>query len=323
MRPVPSPAAVDRLELAKKRLQSVLASHTIAPWRTLEQKIADAGPLNQRIEPHVLTQARSELTEAGILDGVNPENRGYWYFLASCPKKARDTRFAELEPIHTALGESAFKLRMGQTLEIAVFRGLLQQEMTFCGAYLDLEAHDDSKLYKKEEPPSSLSGKIIPKGIFDFLLFSKEAGPLGLEVKNVREWLYPDRAEIKDMLAKCCAIDAVPVLIARRMPFITSRLLTAAGVIVHQTFNQRFPEADAKLAALAAHKKKLGYHDIRCGNKPDARLLTFLKKNLPKIAPGARERFAKFRDLLSAYGTKEIEYPAFARRVKERAHLVD
>lgn len=51
-------------------------------------------------------------------------------------------------------------MRMGQALEIAVYRALKDQTTfdTF-GAFLDLDDHDDSTLYQKEEPPSSASGR--------------------------------------------------------------------------------------------------------------------------------------------------------------------
>jgi len=56
-----------RIALGEKRLQSVLKSHQIALARTLEQKIADAGPNPQRIDPHLLTTAREQLIEKGLL----------------------------------------------------------------------------------------------------------------------------------------------------------------------------------------------------------------------------------------------------------------
>lgn len=55
----------DRKDLAKKRILSVLQKHGIATARTLEQKISDAGPYNQRINPHVLTPARNLLIDEG------------------------------------------------------------------------------------------------------------------------------------------------------------------------------------------------------------------------------------------------------------------
>ena len=82
--------------------------------------------------------------------------------------------------------------------------------------------------------------------------------------------------------------------------------------------NQRFPSADAALAAKAKDKSLLVYHDIRLGNEPDSRLVRFVHTNLPGVLPIARERFEEYRDLLFDYGTGETAYPEFAARVKRR-----
>jgi hypothetical protein len=47
---------------------------------------------------------------------------------------------------------------------------------------------------------------------------------LGLECKNVREWLYPDRTEIRQTIDKCLRLDCVPMIIGRRIPYVTFRL---------------------------------------------------------------------------------------------------
>ena len=154
----------------------------------------------------------------------------------------------------------------------------------FLGHFRDLDAHDDSTLYSKEEPPSALSGISIGAKKLDFLVLDPSTGPAGIEVKNVREWIYPNRPEIRDLLFKCCTIDAVPVLIARRIPYVTFSVLSRCGCVVHQTYNQRYPNADTALAMRARHKDLLGYHDIRVGNDPDSRLLTFIIQNLPTRA---------------------------------------
>jgi hypothetical protein len=54
-----------RIDLGRKRLGSVLTRHGVATIRTLEQKIADAGPTNQRIEPVLLGEALSRMRKAG------------------------------------------------------------------------------------------------------------------------------------------------------------------------------------------------------------------------------------------------------------------
>src|SRR6266851_5353944 len=79
-----TPNELRRLELAKKRIRSVLTRHTIASHRTLEQKIADAGPSNQRIDPHVLATAFHQLKTAGELL-QRQEANGNWLYLSNAP----------------------------------------------------------------------------------------------------------------------------------------------------------------------------------------------------------------------------------------------
>jgi hypothetical protein len=93
-------------------------------------------------------------------------------------------------------------------------------------------------------------------------------------------------------------LNCVPVIIGRRIPFVTFRLLHPCGVIVHQTYNQLFPASASIIADEARRKDGLGYFDIREGNLPDDRLLKFLTMNLPKIAAEAYERFDQYADLL-------------------------
>jgi len=210
-------------------------------------------------------------------------------------------------------------MRMGQSLEIAVFRALRQQPLLFFGHFPNLDQHADDQLYSKEEPPTSVSGLSVPSGKrLDFLLVHPSAGLAGIEVKNIREWLYPNRAEPLDLLFKCCHLNAVPILIARRIPFVTFRLLQPCGLIIHQTYRQRYPSADCELAAKARHKRLLGYHDLALGNDPDERLLRFLRVNLPAILPTARTRFERSRELLADYANARINYAQFASEVARR-----
>jgi len=49
----------ERIEIAKRRIVSNLRTYTVANLRTLEQKIADAGPPGQRIDPHLRLSKRT------------------------------------------------------------------------------------------------------------------------------------------------------------------------------------------------------------------------------------------------------------------------
>jgi hypothetical protein len=131
--------------------------------------------------------------------------------------------------------------------------------------------------------------------------------------------MYPHVPELLETLQKCLALDAVPVLIARRIPFVTFAIFSRCGLIVHQTYNQLFPAADAQLADKIRDKMLLGYHDLRLGNQPDARLVKFVTKNLSSIVAKAREKFEDHKDLLEAYASRTMEYEEFAARVLRRS----
>jgi hypothetical protein len=139
-----------------------------------------------------------------------------------------------------------------------------------------------------------------------------------VEIKKVREWFYPNREEIRELLLKCTALDAIPILIARRIHFTTFKILTTLGGVIHQTYNQLFPETDYALAELAKNKRLLGYHDIRLGNQPDTRLIKFINTNLPSILPESRQRFNEFKDIAIAYANHKMQYREFANLVLHR-----
>ena len=212
---------------------------------------------------------------------------------------------------------------MGQALEIAILRALEQSELHFVGGFIDLAQHDDSTLYRKEEPPLRFSGKQMPGDKrFDFLAFHPKAGSIGIEAKNVREWIYPDRREVKELLTKAVVSDSVPVLIARRIPYVTRRLLDVSGVMLFENFNQLYPIADATLAAQVSQKDLLGYHDVRVGNDPNARLVEFVTNTVSARAEEYRERFNRYRDLLQRFAEGELSYAGFAARIRRRENAL-
>lgn len=273
------------------------------------------------MDPHVLTVARQSLEQRGIVS--QRMNILPWYFLTASDPAAVAERLGQLFQIQRRI--QRVTQRVGQSLEIAILKALKEQDgLDFFGDFRDLAEHDDSTLYSKEEPPAAISGKRIPGDKqLDFLLRHPDAGYAGLEAKNIREWLYPDRVEIRELLLKCCALDVVPVLVARRIAYPTFRVLQPCGVVFHQTFNQLYPNSAADLATEVRDKTLLGYHDVRVIDAPDAdtthtRLKTFLRDNLPAVLPAAREAFEQFKDLLNAYATEQYTYKEFAGRALRR-----
>lgn len=308
-----------RLQIAQRRIKNILRTHKIANFRTIEQKIAEAGPYNQRVDPHILTTAKTHLIRTGEI--LQTRHSGTpWYFLPETPEANVQNRFQEQLVVYNALHSGNLNHRIGQSLEIAIFRALrTQTSIPFLGSFPDLDQHDDNAMYAKEEPPSSISGNTIPrKQKLDFILLHPTAGTAGIEAKNIREWLYPDRYELKELLYKCCFLNAVPVLIARRIQYATFSVLNPCGLLLHQTYKQLMPLAERDLALQAKQKLLLGYHDISIGNDPDPRLLKFITVDLPLILPAAREKFDAFKDLLCSYAYGELKFPEFLFKVRKR-----
>lgn len=305
----------NRLDIATRRLVRVTDALTVCNMRTLEMKISDSGPPDMRIDPHILTEARQALVKSKAF--VVADN--IWYHRRIVDPARLKERLDHLQHLHALTNARGFVIRLGQTLEIAIQRALDQSNLEFVGAFLDLDAHDDSTLYRKEEPPLRFSGSRMPgEKRFDFLVFHPGAGRLGIEAKNIREWVYPRRTEIKDLIQKALSADAVPILIARRVPYVTIRLLSSCGMMIFQTFNQLYPSADAELANAVRVKDDLGYHDVRVGNEPSDHLLKFLTQTIDADAPIYRDRFERHKDLLEDFSSGEMSYASFAARIRRR-----
>jgi hypothetical protein len=301
--------------LGQKRLVNILRKRIVATDRTLEQKISDSGPNHQRVEPVILTQARRQMILAGRILTLK-RGRTPWYYLAETTADEVAAWMEVVEPIYLQTQDATFKQRVGQAMEIAVCRALMKGERPFLGSFADLDDHDDRRHYKKTDPAMVISGSKIEKGPLDNILFAPK-GMAGIEIKNYRTWLYPDSAEVRELLWKCSDIGAVPVLMARRVPFITFRLLNLSGCLVYQNFNQIYANADKDLASLVRDKDLLGYHDVRVGNEPDDRMLKFIVDLLPDLTSTALPTYQKFRETHLAYGRNEIGYAEWVRTILE------
>jgi len=161
-----------------------------------------------------------------------------------------------------------------------------------------------------------INGKRMEKGPLDFFVFPG-GEYAGIEVKNYRTWLYPRSKEVREMLWKCGDVGAVPVLITRRLPFVTIRLLQLGGCLIHENYNQLYPEADAELAEKVREKNLLRYHDVQVGNEPDARMLRFFEKLLPTLVNEVKPTFQKFREVRRPYRKGEIGYQEWINTLRK------
>ena len=316
---LPEERHADRLQLGCARVVRVLRTHHACSLRTLEQKISDAGPSPQRIDPHILTEAIKSLKDERRIVEIRPGDQlGRWFHLPETPAQTVQTKLDQVLPLLRNLIADRVTKRTGQALEIAVYRAILGSNcaVDVFGGYGDLDAHDDSTLYTKQEI-QRLNGNDLGREALDFIV--RTDGHLcGIEVKNVRPWMYPHDEDIRQLLRKCLILKVHPVFIARRIHFSTVSVFKKCGLIIHQTYNQRMALSDTALADQVKHKDALGYHDIRCGNLPDARLTKFIAENLSVITEDAIGRFERYKDLISNYAFGAVDYEEFAGRARRR-----
>jgi len=287
-------------KIAERRIGNILRSQVVARLRTLEQKICDAGPYNQRPNPHYLNDAKNRLLKQGKLV-EHKAWHGPWFYLPDTPQPWVEARLEKLIPIVEQFQRAS--QRTGQCLERAIYNALLKQnKMHHFGAFPDGQTPDRHGLYRKVEPPPMISGRRLPGDQkVDFIVIHPTAGAAAIEAKNIREWLYPSKHLVLMLIRKAICLDCVPVLIARRVQFTTFRDMSSRGVVFHETYNQLIDERDRAIADQAKDKSLLGYHDIRIGADPDDRLLKFIGTDLYNVLPQARENFERNKTWLKNY----------------------
>lgn len=243
-----------------------------------------------------------------LVSSHDPITGTKWHHLRQMPAAFVAERLAAQREVYVPTHHHSFVKRVGDALEVAVYKAILDAQLPHWGTFANVDQTDDRR-FSKQEPPTTYFRR-SSKSPVDFHVLAN-GQMVAIEVKNIREWLYIDSDEVRALLQKATDLDMIPCLVARRIPYITKRTLEDCGVLAHETYNQRYPRADAELATKAAHKDLLGYHDIRLGNDPDARMQRFFRELLPALAPAARIKFDAVKNLLAIYGRRSIPYSDF------------
>jgi hypothetical protein len=198
-------AALARIALAKKRIQTVLDRETVAHQQTLEQKISDQGPKKQHVHPHLVGLAVMDLLELNRLRAHThtATKTKAWYSNLLTPDEAIEAKLAELAPLYASVSTGSFPNLLGDALEVIVFRCL--QTINAASPRFAYDGHFflDQPKHKgrfKKIPARKAIGGNQTAGEPDFIQFGHSVGPLCIECKNKREWLYPREQYLKDLI---------------------------------------------------------------------------------------------------------------------------
>lgn len=283
----------------------------VAHQKTLEQKISDQGPPNQHVDPHLLGLAIVDLLELNRLRDYKHSGFSAWYANPGTSAERVTERLTDLGPLYASVSGAGFGNLTGDALEVVVFKALdriFRSNPRF--AYQGYFHLDQPKTvhgrYQKTQPPKTIGNRTTAKEA-DFLQFGHSAGPLCIECKNYREWIYPHHHVISELIIKAAELGALPVLICRRFHYTTLRnFLEPAGIIAHQSLYQYYPKDQIELANRVKHARSLGFTDVTATEEPHPRTVQFFEQFMPSIVDRMAIRWNANKDELLEYAQGQL-----------------
>src|SRR5450759_445853 len=249
--PGPQRSPAYYVEAGLRAIPELLEVEHAVVWSEVEAKLADEewGPAGHRIEPHHLSTARRALLDDGTITEQTAATKGgrpgSVFVLTSASRRTRATEAA------------AARKRLLQTRYLSWASGTKQAPGTIGpagerAAHASLLAVAPEAGYRVLNPATGhltrLFGEDIPGGPLDngaTLAFLDADGlPKGgvivpIEVKNIREWMYPNRPELYQLLYKAAMLQQArpdqafaPVLVCRRAHVTLFRMARDLGCFV-------------------------------------------------------------------------------------------
>jgi hypothetical protein len=300
-------------QLAEYRILNILRRRRLCNLRQLEAKIAEAGPPDRRPQPWSIHDACQALLQRGAIKIGLPR--------ASSP--GINTDFYALP--HFDPG------RWGDKPRLDIITAYWPRYHKVTGTYdlsgkaletLVEKAVDSSALYVRlgqtgkgfEYTVDGLQVRNIPA--LDHILFCPgDRITIGIEDKNWAGWMYPHEDDIRELLQTSLLNGHLPVLVTRKLPYLTRLLFKRLGILGFETHFQYFHPSAEKELAIARHKHGLGFAYIRFATEPPEPLVRFFAATLPANVDRVREVFASQEPVVRAYAEKEIDYNELMRTV--------
>ena len=231
----------ERGALVRPEAEAILGE---SPWASR----LFALPANWGPEPHHVTTAHTRLVDDGVLVDRSEELNGrsvkVWVNARGLNTWGRKTEVQRAEQYKRRL----YRRYLAWASNINLCGNVAEQAVdsslrSIAGRHLwhvDAESGKLAQLPGREEFPW---GPLDAGGFWPHVRSDPTSGfiPFAVEVKNIRNWIYPWSNELWELLTKLGGFpDVVPILIARRIHFMTFVLFKAAGVLGYQTRKQWF-----------------------------------------------------------------------------------
>lgn len=121
-----------------------------------------------------------------------------------------------------------------------------------------------------------------------------------IEVKNLRDWIYPEAPELHQLLSKAARLQSAhpdlriaPVLVCRRAHYTTFKMARTLGFYVVDLRRQfLLPSSDLDQARVDEVRAELGY-DLEESEEPFPLLVAHFTTHFPPVAVRTAERWAR------------------------------
>lgn len=290
------------LDIARRRILRILRTRRLASPHQLETKIAEAGPPHMRANPHHIHNALISLRKDGLVHLAHEVETTKLY----APR--------DWDPTSTTDSERLTRIETGYKAYLDVQR---EDRGRSLERIIQKAIEESSQFLWYNEPgrppPSgtTVSGILLTgSGNLDHYLSYKgpQAFLVGIDDKSIRDWIYPERDEIRHLLRKCLAYNMLPVLVARKVHFTTRNLFHHLGALAFETHFQFFdPQYEERLADVR-HKDGVGFADIRCPEHPPPHLVNMFSNTLVNLLPSFWQTFSNNAQLIREYTEEEIDY---------------
>jgi hypothetical protein len=280
--------------IARKRILSNIGRLVMAPRKTLESKISEAG--RERVHPKPLGEAMHAMIAAGELV-TEKIQRTEVLSLPDTPAANLERRRVQLDRLLEIYHRHASGARHNEGV-IGAAGELMLKRAFGASKTMDYQHWGDTAGYRDAVLDQPSDGLVAIRNPVAGSIHDNVAL---VEVKNRREWHYPENYMLWKLVRNAYLCDVVGIYFARRIPrttfWYTFKRVGALGI---ETFNQFAPpNTEAELGDVK-HRDGMGYHDLYFGDD----VPTYLQRQidqLPERIAAARSRMNSVRPIVSEY----------------------
>lgn len=258
------------LPIAKRRIERILQQQVVASIRTLESKISESGR-GEKPPPHSISNALYALSR---LDNEDPGGEPVvarrrdqswpcemYYLTAADPEavsNALERKVALEKKWHRYASRTGTDTigQLGERIVRDAFEAAADR--FFVGpAWGNVTRVNGRDIPADGGRVGSVDGLVILSSV------PPAQGSAIVEVKNQREWIYPRDAALWDIIRNGFAVDAVPIIFARKIyPSAYTYVLQRVGGLGIQTHAQFVPASMKHELADCKDRMGLGFKDL-------------------------------------------------------------